>query len=287
MKILIAADMEGISGVVHWDQVATNHPEYNRFRRIMTGDVNAAIRGAFEGGADEVVVSDGHSSGRNILIEEMDGRARLNSGSPSPLSMVQGVQDHVDGVMFIGYHARIGSQSAILEHTWSDERVANLWINGQLCGEIGLNAGLCGHFGVPVILISGDQTACAEAEELLVGKEAEKGGQSPNLPILETVVVKKAVGRMAAECLAPQIAQQQIEAGAERAVKRLRQGLAPAPLHIPAPMQMGIEFVQSEMADRAAFLPGARRHERRVDYEAPDMVTLLNAFRACLSLAKS
>lgn len=118
MKILIAADMEGITGVVCWDHVNPNHAEYPRFRRLMTGDVNAAIRGAFEGGSSEVIVSDGHNLGRNILIEELDPRARLNSGSPSPLSMVQGIDQGVKGVIFVGYHACIGSQNAILEHTW-------------------------------------------------------------------------------------------------------------------------------------------------------------------------
>ena len=91
MKILVAADMEGISGVTTWDQVTAGHFEYTRFRRIMTEDVNAAVRGSFEAGAQEVFVTDGHASGSNILIEELDPRASLNTGSPSPLSMVQGV----------------------------------------------------------------------------------------------------------------------------------------------------------------------------------------------------
>src|SRR5512147_772359 len=97
MKILIAADMEGISGVVNWDQVTPGHAEYARFRRIMTGDVNAAARGAFEAGADEVIVADGHWNGSNILIEEFDTRARLNTGSPSPFSMMQGIDESADG----------------------------------------------------------------------------------------------------------------------------------------------------------------------------------------------
>ncbi len=196
MKILIAADMEGISGVVHWDHVDPKHPEYPRFRKLMTADVNAAIRGASAAGADEIVVSDGHSWGRNILIEELDPRATLNSGTPSPLSMVQGVDQGVDGVMFVGYHARIGTPNAILEHTWSDERVANLWLKAadqpeyQPFGEIGLNAAVCGHFNVPVLMISGDQAACAEASSLLGN--------------VETAVVKWASSRMAAECLHPE-----------------------------------------------------------------------------------
>jgi D-amino peptidase len=272
MKILIAADMEGISGVVSWDQVNPVHPEYARFRRIMTGDVNAAIRGAFEGGATEVVVSDGHNNGRNILVEELDARARLNSGSPAPLSMVQGVDQGVQGVIFVGYHARIGAQNAILEHTWSDERVANTWINGQLFGEIGLNAAVSGHFGAPVLMISGDQTACAEAAGLL----------GP----VETVVVKVASGRMAAECLPPGVAQERIQAGAARALSRLKNGQAPQLLRVATPITLAIEFVQSEMADRAAILPGAQRTARRVEYTAPDMVTIYAAFRTLLALAR-
>jgi D-amino peptidase len=264
--------MEGITGVVSWDHVNPSHAEYPRFRRLMTGDVNAAIRGAFEGGAGEVIVSDGHNLGRNILIEELDARARLNSGTPSPLSMVQGVDTGVDGVIFIGYHARIGSQNAILEHTWSDERVANLLINGQPFGEIGLNAAVSGHFGAPVLMISGDQTACAEATALL--------GE------VETVIVKTASGRMAAELLPPAVSQEKIVAGAKRAVQRLASGEAPQPLRLPTPITMAIDFVQSEMADKAALLPGARRKERRVEYSAADMLTIYTAFRTALALAR-
>ncbi len=272
MKILIAADMEGISGVVQWDQVSPNHPEYTRFRRILTGDVNAAIRGAFEGGADDVVVTDGHSYGRNILVEELDPRARLNSGSLSPFTMVQGVDNHVDGVIFIGYHARIGSQNAILEHTWSDERVTNLSINGEPFGEIGLNAAVCGHFGVPVLMISGDQTVCAEARALLGS--------------IEAVAVKQASGRMAAECLPPEVAQVNIQDAASIAVMRLRNGQAPKPLTVSTPITMTVDFVQSEMADKAAWMPDARRQGRRVEYTAPDMPTIYGAFRTVLALAR-
>jgi D-amino peptidase len=272
MKILIAADMEGITGVVAWDQVNPNHPEYARFRRLMTGDVNAAIRGAFDGGADEVVVTDGHNNGRNILIEELDSRARLNSGSPAPYSMVEGVQHGVTGVMYVGYHARIGSQNGICDHTWSDERVYNLAINGQPFGEIGLNAAVAGHFGAPVIFISGDQTACAEAAELI----------GP----LETVAVKQAHGRFAAECLPPAVSQAMIQAGAQAAVARLKNGLAPLLLRPAAPITMTLDFVQSEMADKAALLPGATRQDRRLEYTGADMPTIYAAFRAALGLAR-
>jgi D-amino peptidase len=273
MKILIAADMEGISGVVSWDHVDPKHAEYPRFRKLMTGDVNAAIRGALEGGADEIIVADGHNSGRNILVEELDPRARLNSGSPSPFSMVQGVDSGIAAAILVGYHARVGSQSAILDHTWSASTVANVWLNGRLVGEIGLNAAVCGHFGAPVIMISGDQTACAEGRELLGG--------------IETAVVKQASGRMAAELLPPQVAQKRIQEAAERAVKRLMAGDAPPPLRFDLPLTATLETSHAERADRISILPGIRRVEaRKLEFTAPDVPTAYRIFRAAVSMAR-
>jgi D-amino peptidase len=273
MRILIAADMEGISGVVHWDQVDSKHKEYARFRKLMTADVNAAVRGAYEGGAGEVIVADGHGSARNILVEELDPRARLNSGSPSPFAMVQGVDTGPDGAMFIGYHARVGTQNAILDHTWSSSIVAGVWLNGQPAGEIGWNSAVCGHFGVPVILVSGDQSACAEAAELLGA--------------IETVAVKQARGRMAAECLAPEVAQEQIFLAARRAVQRLDAGQAAPPLSLEPPVRLQLELVTSDMADRAAIFPGAQRLEgKRVELLAEDVVIAYRSFRALVALAR-
>lgn len=273
MKILIAVDMEGISGVVHWDQVSPQHAEYGRFRKLMTGDVNAAVRGALAGGTGEVIVSDGHASGRNILIEDLDPRARLNSGSPSPLAMVQGADSGIDAAMFVGYHARNGSTPAILDHTWSGTYVAGVWINGRPTGEIEWNASVCGQFGVPVIAISGDQTACAQARELLGS--------------IEIAVVKQARGRMAAECLAPQVAQAKIEETARRAVQRFLAGDGPEPLRLELPLTATLELKTSDMADRAALLPGARRLDAmRIEFTAEDPVAAYRAFRAAVALAR-
>jgi D-amino peptidase len=273
VKILIAADMEGITGVVHWDQVNSSHEEYERFRKLMTGDVNAAIEGAYEGGAEEVIVSDGHGSARNILVEELDARARLNSGSPSPFAMIQGVDTGADAAMFVGYHARVGSRNAILDHTWSSSCVANVWLNGQPVGEIGWNASVCGHYGVPVIMISGDQTACAEAVALLGA--------------VETAEVKQARGRMAAECLPPEVARQKIREAAARAVRGLRAGQATEPLHLQTPLRLTLELVTSDMADRAAILPGAERLEgKRVEIMLDDAPTAYRAFRSAVALAR-
>ena len=273
MKILIAADMEGITGVVHWDHVDHNNKEYGRFRKLMTADVNAAVRGAFDGGAEEVIVADGHGTARNILIEELDPRARLNSGSPSPLAMTQGAQTGIDAAMFIGYHAKVGTENAILDHTWSGA-VANVWINGRIVGEIGVNAAVCGYYGAPVIMISGDQSACAEARELL-GR-------------IETAEVKQATGRMAAECLPPEVTQVLIYEAAQRAVSRFGAGQAVEPFRNDAPVTMAVELVTSEMADKAMMIPGARRPEgKKVEITATDMPTAYRAMRAAVSLARA
>ena len=272
MKILIAADMEGITGVTNWDQVDPNHAEYPRFRRLMTGDVNAAIRGLCGAGVEEILVVDGHDRGTNILLEELDPSAHLICGDYSPLAMVQGIDQGIDGVILIGYHARAGSQNAILDHTWSSRRVANLYLNDILVGEYGLNGAVAGHFNAPVLMLSGDQTACAQASELL-GR-------------IETVVVKTAISRMAAECLPPQITEERIQKAANQAVKRLQAGDAPKPFIVSTPVHVTLDFNTSEMADQASDLPGSKRIDgRRLTFTADDMLAAYIAFQAAVGLA--
>ena len=271
MKILIAADMEGITGVTNWDQVDPNHAEYPRFRRLMTSDVNAAIRGACEAGAKEILVTDGHDRGTNILLEDLDPCAHLISGDYSPLAMVQGIDQGIDGLIFVGYHARAGSQNAILDHTWSSRRVANLWLNDILVGEYGLNGAVAGHFNVPVLMLTGDQTACAQASELL----------GP----IETVVVKTAISRMAAECLPPQVTEERIQSAAMQAVKRLQAGEAPKPFIVSTPVYVTLDFNSSDQADQAALFPGSKRVDgRRLTFTAEDMLSAYFAFQAAVAL---
>lgn len=271
MKILIAADMEGITGVTNWDQVDPNHAEYPRFRRLMTHDINAAIRGAFSSGADEVLVTDGHDRGTNILLEELDPRAHLICGDFSPLAMIQGVDQGIDGIIFVGYHARAGSQDGILDHTWSSRRVANLWLNEVLVGEYGLNGAVAGYFNVPVLMLSGDQTACSQASELLGN--------------IETVVVKRAVSRMAAECLPPEVSQELIQNAASQAVMRLIAGDAPMPYIVADPVHVMVDFNTSDQADQAAFFPGSRRLDgRRLTFTADNMLAAYLAFQAVISM---
>ncbi len=273
MKILIATDMEGITGVVNWDQVTPGHYEYPRFRKLMTQDVNAAIKGAYEGGATEVVVADGHWFGTNILIEELDARARLNSSTSAPHSMMQGIDETVDGVIFVGYHARQGSTNAVCDHTWSSKSVANLWLNDILVGEYGLNAALAGYFGIPVIMVTGDQTACAQTVELL--------GE------MEMAVVKQATGRYSAECLAPEVTQKLIADCAKRAVQSLKRGDVTEPFIVDAPVLVTVDLMTSDMADRALRIPGIQRDGNRVSLEVPDMNVAYSAFRTITGMALS
>ncbi len=271
LKILISADMEGVSGVVHRDQVTRTNKDYERFRRIMTDDVNAAIRGAYDAGADSVLVTDGHGNGRNILVEDLDARARLNSGSPAPFSMVQGINSSITAAMFVGYHARMGTPKAIMDHTWSREKVANLWLNGQIVGELGLNAAVCGHFGTPVVMVSGDRAVCVEAAELL--------------PHIEVAMVKRSSGHTAAECLSPIIAQHKIYTAASHAVKKLSERYPPSPFQLQKPVTVTIEFLQSSMADGAANMLDLNRLDgRKVEFIADDMIAAYRVFTAAMAI---
>jgi D-amino peptidase len=271
MKILIAADMEGITGVTTWDQVTPSHPEYARFRRLMTADVNAAARGAFSAGADEVLVADGHWNGSNILIEELDSQLRLNTGSPSPFSMMQGIDSGVDGVFFVGYHARHGSQNAVLDHTWSSTCVANVWLNEMIAGEYTLNAALAGEFDVPVIMASGDQTACAQMAE--------------QIGPLETAVTKQATGRYSAECLTPEVTAKLISDAARRAVERLVKKNAPTPFIIKPPIKVTVELFTSDMADRSMQMPGVTRDGLKLSFVAGDVPQAYSGFRSLVLMS--
>jgi D-amino peptidase len=272
IRILIAADMEGVSGVVNWDQVTPGNPEYERFRRIMTADINAAVKGAIQAGAEEVIVTDGHYNATNILIEDLDPRARLICGTPTPLGMVQGLENGINGVFMLGYHARAGTTNAVLDHTWSS-KVLNVWLNGQLTGEIGLNAALCGHFNAPVIVVTGDQAATSEAIDLL--------------PQVEVAAVKAGRGRYAADCLPLEITHQKIREAAGRAISRLRIDSAlQAPYKVEPPITLTAEFHTAVMTDRVVLIPGVDRLDaRRIQYTADDMLMAYRFFRAAVIIA--
>jgi D-amino peptidase len=266
MKVYISVDMEGISGVVAREHVDTEHKEYERFRRLMTGDANAAIRGAFEGGATEVVVNDAHSSMHNLLIEELHPSATLISGSPKPLSMMEGIAEGADMAFFVGYHARAGTAQGILDHTWSGF-VQDVYLNNRAVGEIGINAALAGHYGVPIALVTGDRATTEEAQALLGG--------------VETVAVKAGVGRTAARCLPVELSHTRIAQAAQRAVARPGQ-----PFVIEPPIALAVEFARTFQAELAALAPGVERTSgRRVEWTGDDVPTVYRTWRALVTLA--
>ena len=266
MKVLVSVDMEGITGVVSQSHTDSSHAEYQRFRRLMTADANAAVEGALAGGATDIVVNDSHANMDNILIEELNPAARLISGSPKLFSMMQGIGSDVDAVFLVGYHARAGSAPAVHDHTWTGS-VYNATLNGQPMGEIRLNAALAGHFNVPVVLVTGDQLATAEARELLGD--------------VETVTVKIAVGRTAADCLPPAKTAPIIRQAAQKALERQH-----TPLSVQRPITLGIEFWRSIQAERAELMPGAKRTSpRSVEWVGEDMVSMYRTWRALVTLA--
>ena len=268
MRVYISADMEGVSGVVHFAQTSLKEEakEYDRARKWMTGEVNAAIEGALAGGATEIVVNDAHGSMRNILLEELLPVAQLVTGSPKPLSMMQGIDEGFDAAFFIGYHTQAGSAYGTLNHTWSG-RVHSVVLNGRPVGELGLNAALAGHFGIPVVLVSGDQTLVEEARSILGD--------------IEAVVVKHAYGMRAARCLAPSKAQTLIKHAATRAVQK-----GGTPFTLSSPITFTVGFQHSLHAEMAELVPGSRRLDgRTVEFVHEDMPTAYRAWRAMVGLA--
>ena len=266
MRVLISVDMEGISGVAVGNHTSPGHAEYQRFRRLMTYEANAAIEGAVAGGAIQVVVNDSHAGMDNILIEELDPSARLISGSPKPYGMMQGIGPDVDAVFLIGYHARSGTAAAVLEHTWSGA-IVDLCLNDTSVGELGLNAALAGAYGVPVVLVAGDRAVTEEARSLL-GDVA-------------TVVTKEGITRTAAECLHPRVAQDLIREAAQQALRQ------PAvPLSMPPPITLRVSFARALHADGAAWVSGARRVDgRTVEWVGDDMQSVYQAFQKMAALA--
>jgi D-amino peptidase len=267
MLVYISIDMEGVAGVVHVDQTRRNGHDYERARRWMTAEANAAIAGAFEGGATAVLVNDSHGDMRNLVLDDLDRRAELISGSLKPLSMVQGLTGDASCALFVGYHAGAGSRAGILDHTMYGRVVARLRVGGSDWNETALNAAVCGSLGVPVALVTGDQTACAQARERLDG--------------VATVVVKDAITRYAARTLLPVVACEKIRAAARDAVRKPPRPFQPAP-----PFELELDFVNSACADAAELVPATRRVSGLTcAYRSPDAATLIQVIQAWTILA--
>jgi len=271
MKLFISCDMEGISGVTGSDDVDPSKEAYARFRKIMTGDVNAAIEGAILAGVDEVLVNDSHDGMRNILIEELNPKAQLISGYTKPLSMMQGIDSSFDLVMFVGYHAMAGTAGAVMNHTFYGRMMDDVWINDKLVSEGGVNAGIAGYFGVPVGAVTGDDKIAEELSAPLEG--------------IETAVVKEGIDRFVAKCLPLQESRERIRNAAKRAVERRKEF---KPLKYPSPSTFKVRFASTSEAATACMLPIIKMVDpRTVAVTQDDYLDAFRTFHAAISLAST
>jgi D-amino peptidase len=260
LKVFISVDMEGISGLIHWDETEEGGADYPLFRKIMTAEANAAIAGALEAGATEIVVRDAHGSARNILPDLLRPEARLIREWNSPLSMMEGIDKTFDAVVFIGYHARAGTPNAVLKHTMS-QSLFDVILNGVRMPEGAWNAAIAGYFGVPVVFLSGDSAIGKQIQEII----------GP----IETVAVKDAMGP-AASMIHPLKSQEMIQKGVAAALRNLK---AYKPYRPAAPYKLEIVFNDENLARRAAQVPGATRTgERSVSFTSGDLLEIVTDF---------
>lgn len=224
MKVFIMVDIEGISGIINSAQGLPGNPDYNEGRRYMTWDVNACVEGCIAGGASEIVVRDAHYMGRNLIWEELFPKAEYLIGKMGK-SRMPGVAD-CDAVILLGYHSMAGTPGGILEHTMSPEGWQNFWVNGRLHGEFGIDAALAGCHDKPVIMVSGDDKVCAEAESFVPG--------------IFKAQVKSGLTRFGGRLLSKDAAHELIRTKAAEAVKNYKNI---KPYKVPGPVTMRLELV--------------------------------------------
>ncbi|CAL9555142.1 MULTISPECIES: M55 family metallopeptidase [Streptomyces] len=269
-KILISADMEGATGVTWPADVLPGTPQWERCRPMFTSDVNAAIAGFLDGGADEVLVNEAHWTMRNLLLEKLDDRAQMLTGRHKSLSMVEGVQHgDVDGIAFVGYHTGAGAEG-VLAHTYLANSLTGVWLDGERASEGRLNAAVVAEYGVPVVLVTGDDRTCDDARGYA--------------PAARGVAVKDYVSRYAAVCRTPARTAADIRAAAKEAV-------ALAVRHEPTgprPRTVEIEFDAEHLAGAATVVPGVEQTgERRVAYTSPSMYEGIRTFKAVTTVVSA
>jgi D-amino peptidase len=267
LKILISADMEGATGVTWPADVLPGTPQWERCRSMFTSDVNAAVLGFYDGGADEVLINEAHWSMRNLLLEQLDDRAQMLTGRHKSLSMVEGVQHgDVDAIAFVGYHTAAGTEG-VLAHTYLANSLTGVWLGGTRASEGLLNAHVVAEYGVPVVLVTGDDRTCVDAEGYA--------------PAARKVAVKDYVSRYAAVCRTPARTAADIRAAAKEAT-------ALAGRYEPVdggPFTVELEFDATHLVGAAAVVPGVEPSgERRVAYTLPTMYEAIRAFKAVTTL---
>jgi D-amino peptidase len=278
MRVLISADMEGATGVTWPADVEPGTEQWQRCRRMFTSDVNAAVAGFFDSGAGEVMVNEAHATMRNLLLEELDPRAVMLTGRHKELSMVEGIQDPaVSAVAFIGYHAAAGAEG-VLAHTYLANSVTSVRVNGELGSEGRLNSLVAAEYGVPVVLVTGDDRACADA-----------AGYAPQAL---TVAVKECVSRYAAVCQPPAKTAAAISAAAAQAGKLAGRRSPAAPGRAgdgggagPGGFTVEIEVDAAQLAQAAAIVPTVRRTgDRTVTYQSTTAWDMIRCFKTVTTM---
>jgi D-amino peptidase len=256
LKIYISADMEGITGVVTGEQLGPQGFEYARFREFMTQEVNAAIEGATAAGATDIVVSDSHGNGQNLLIEKLPNNVLLVRSWPRPLGMMQGIDESFAGAIFIGYHTGTTNLDGVRAHTLSSARLTDVRLKGVSVSEAGINAAIAGHFNVPVIMVSGDDAVVKETTALLGN--------------IEGAVVKWASGFHSAKTLMPTMAQILIRDKVQNAVKRIKEF---KPYKLNGPIELDVRFKNYRPSEVLSYLSIVQRIDAHsIRFVAKDMI---------------
>jgi D-amino peptidase len=256
LKIYISADMEGVVGVVTNEQLGPQGFEYARFREFMTQEVNAAIEGALAGGATQIVVSDSHGNGQNLLIEKLHKDVTLVRAWPRPLMMMQGIDETFAGAIFIGYHTGTTNSQGVRAHTMSSARLADVQLKGISVSEAGINAAIAGHFNVPVIMISGDDAVVKETETLLGD--------------VEGAVVKWASGFHSARTIMPESSYQMIRDKVTKAVRRIKDF---KPYKLSGPIQVDVRFKNYRPSEVLSYLSIVQRTDAHsIRFTGKDMI---------------
>ncbi len=269
MRVYISVDVEGVAGVVDWDQVRGESTAYHAMCRLTTLETNEAIEGAVAAGATEIVVNDSHGPMRNLLPELLHPAAELIQGRHKPMFMVEGLDGSCDALFLVGYHGRAGSARGVLNHTFSPYETR---MNGIICSEATLNAAVAGQYGVPIALVTGDDATAAEAI-------ADFG------PTIVTVVTKQGINRVAARMVHPTVARERIRQGAEEAMRRLP---TLKPYTMTTPVTMETQWNSSLHADMVEMLPTVERvGDRAIRWVSPDVVTAYRTYIAAYLIARN
>jgi D-amino peptidase len=258
LRVYISADMEGITGVVSPEQLGPTGFEYQRAREWLTGEVLAAIQGARDAGATEIVVSDSHGNGQNLLIDRLPEDVTIIRSWPRPLMMMEGIDSTFDAAVFIGYHSATTNLRGVRAHTISSARFTAVHLNGTAMPEAGINAAIAGHFGVPIVAISGDDAAVAEAQALI----------GP----MEGAVVKRALSFHSAATLTPEAGQRLIR---ERVRAGIQNRARIRPWALRGPINLDVAFKNYRAAELLAWLPIVeRRDAHSIRYVGPDILAI-------------